>query len=67
LTKSEKAEIKKKKLIKDINYEISTRYGIKNMCNIFDIEGDDDGSKKASLVMKADAEIAEFEEMLSKF
>ena len=37
------------------------------MCNIFDIEGDNDGSKKASLVMKADAEIAEFEEMLSKF
>ena len=66
LTKSEKKEIKKKKLIKEINYEINTRYGIKNMCNIFDIEGDSDGSQKAALVKKADEEIAEFEEMLSK-
>lgn len=34
MTKSEKAEIKKKKLIKDINYEINTRYGVKNMQHI---------------------------------
>lgn len=66
MTKSEKAEIKKKKLIKDINYEINTRYGVKNMCNIFDIEGDFDGSEKAALLQKADQDIAEFEEMLSK-
>lgn len=66
LTKSEKAAIKKKKYIKQINYEIGSRYGVKNMCNLFDIEGDSDGSQKAALVKKADEDIAEFEEMLSK-
>lgn len=66
MTKSEKAEIKKKKLIKDINYEINTRYGVKNMFNIFDIEGNFGGSEKAALLQKADQDIAEFEEMLSK-
>jgi hypothetical protein len=66
LTKSEKAVIKKKKYIKQINYEIGSRYGVKNMCNLFDIEGDSDGSQKAALVKKADEDIVEFEEMLSK-
>ena len=66
LTKSEKAEIKKKKYIKQINYEISKRCGVKIMCNLFDIKGDSDGSQKAALVKKADEDIAEFEEMLSR-
>ena len=36
------------------------------MCNLFDIKGDSDGSQKAALVKKADEDIAEFEEMLSR-
>ena len=36
------------------------------MFNIFDIEGNFGGSEKAALLQKADQDIAEFEEMLSK-